>query len=188
MKRKILIGLAAFLVIGLAALVWTGIQNDRANVSYDKTVTVPAKNIAAIQLSMLEQPAKVVVKESDQLETSVHIKGQLAQKNIDALEKQFGIDEEGDLMIAFVEEGFTMTVTGDKPTVTIEIALAKGVTFNDFHLFSTNGGADVTLPKSFDGRYKITSQSNNITKPENGTNKKRQASIETSGDVNVVLE
>ncbi|MGT2828816.1 hypothetical protein AB6M97_09740 [Streptococcus hillyeri] len=188
MKRKILIGLAAFLVIGLAGLVWTGVQNDKTDVSYDKTFTVPAKNINVIHVSSLEQPAKVVVKESEQAKTSVHITGQMAQNNIAAMEKQFGIDEEGDLMISFAEDGLTLTVMRDKPTVTIEITLAKDVTFNDFRLFSSNGGADITLPKSFDGRYKITSQSNKITKPQNGTNKKRQASIETPGDVNVVLE
>ncbi|WP_161979027.1 hypothetical protein [Streptococcus sp. S784/96/1] len=188
MKRKILIGLAVFLVIGIAGLVWTGVQNDKTDVSYDKAFTTPAKNINVINVSSLEQPAKVIVKESEQEETTVYIKGQLAKNNIAAMEEQFGIDEEGDLMISFAKNGFTMTVMGDKPTVTIEITLAKGVTFNDFRLFSSNGGADVILPKSFDGSYKITSQSNNITKPQNGTNTKRQASIETPGDVNVVLE
>lgn len=187
MKRKILVGLAVFLVIGMAGLVWSGVQNDKTDTDYDKTFTLPAKAINVIHVNSLEQPAKVMIKEGDQSETTVHINGQLAKNNIAAMEEQFGIDKEGDLMVSFAKDGLTMTVMGDKPTVTIEITLAKGVTFSDFNLFSSNGGADIILPKSFDGRYKI-SKSNKVIKPKNGTNPKRRASIEAPGTVTVTLE
>ena len=186
MKKKILFGFLTLAVLGLAGLVWLGVQNDKADVVYDKTLTVPAQAIKVLRLSSLEQPAKVIVRESEQAETTVHISGRLAKNNIDAMEEQFGIDDEGDLLISFAKDGFSVTVMGEKPTVTIEINLAKGVSFEDFSYFSSNGGADISLPASFDGIFQV--RGGKISKPENGINQKRQAKIETQkGDVSITL-
>lgn len=188
MKKKMLFAFLAFLVVGLGFLVWQGVENDKADTKYDKVLTVPAQAINTLHLSGLEQPVKVIVTETEQEETTVHVSGLLAQSNIKALEEQFEIDHEGDLVISFTKEGLTMTVMTEKPTLTIEINLAKGASFNDFYLFSNNGGAEVSLPASFDGVYKLKSKSGDINQPQDGRNNKRQVSVEVTGDIKVELE
>lgn len=188
MKKAILIGLAVALVLGLGGLVWQGVQSDATNIIYDKTFTLPAQDLKTIYLSGLEQPVEVTVTETNQEETSVHIEGKFAQSNLDAMEEQFGIDEMGDLTIDFAKDGFSMTVNTEKPTVTIAVALAKGVSFEDFYLNTTNGGATVSLPASYDGQFTVKSREGQVEKPEDGSNRKREAKIEAVKDVIVSLD
>lgn len=82
-----------------------------------------------------------------------------------------------------------MTVMGDKPTVTIEIALAKDINFDDIYLFTSNGDLDVTLPTSFDGYFKVKSKDGKSDYPNNGSNSDRKTNIESQkGDVVVTLQ
>lgn len=188
MKKAILIGLAVALVLGLGGLVWQGVQSDATNIIYDKTFTLPAQNLKEIYLAGLEQPVEVKVTETEQAETSVTIKGKFAQSNLDAMEEQFGIDEMGDLTIDFAKDGFSMTVNTEKPTVTIAVALAKGVSFEDFYLHTTNGGAVISLPASYDGQFTAKSTEGKTDLPENGGNSNRVAKIEAVKDVTVSLD
>lgn len=188
MKKGLLIGLLVALVLGLGGLVWKGVQADATNTSYDKTLTVPAQDLKTIYLSGLEQPVEVTVTETDQAETSVHIKGKFAQSNLDVMEEQFGINELGDLTIDFAKDGFSMTVNREKPTVHITVGLAKGVNFEDFYLHTTNGGANVSLPVSYDGQFAVKSREGEVDKPEDGSNRKREAKIEAVKDVIVSLD
>lgn len=188
MKKGILIGLLVALVLGLGGLVWQGVQTDATNISYDKTFTLPAQDLKTIYLAGLEQPVEVTVTETDQAETSVTITGKFAQSNLDAMEEQFGIDEAGDLTIDFAKDGFSMTVNTAKPTVTIAVALAKGVSFEDFYLYTTNGGADISLPASYDGQFTVKSKEGKTDLPENGSNRNREAKIEAVKDVIVTLD
>lgn len=189
MKKRILLGLVGLLTIGLAGLVWKGVKNDVADTAYDKTFTLAAEPIKTIYIDGLEQPATILVKETKASQTTVHVQGQIAQSNIANLEEQLGMDKEGDLFISFSKEGLSMTVMTEKPTVTIEIGLAKDVSFEDFSLFTSNGQLDVTLPTSFDGHFKVKSKDGQSNQPKNGGNTNRQAKIESQkGDVTVTLK
>lgn len=189
MKKRILLGLLGLLIIGLAGLTWRGVQNDAADTVYDKTFTLAAQPIKTIHIDGLEQPARVRIKETTDSETTIHVEGQLAQSNIANLEEQLGMDKEGDLIVSFAKDGLSMTVMGDKPTVTIEIALAKDINFDDISLFTSNGDLDVTLPSSFDGHFKVTSKEGTPIYPNNGNNADRKANIESQkGDVVVTLQ
>ncbi|MGT2665805.1 hypothetical protein ACVRYP_00545 [Streptococcus rifensis] len=189
MKKQILLGLLGLLIIGLAGLVWKGVKNDAADTLYDNTFTLTAEPIKTIYIDGLEQPATILVKETEASQTTVRVQGQIAQSNIANLEEQFGMDKDGNLFISFSKEGLSMTVMGDKPSVTIEIALAKGTSFEDFSLFTSNGQLDVTLPTSFDGHFTVKSKSGQANHPKNGENSDREAKIKSQkGDVTVTLE
>lgn len=189
MKKRLLLGLLALLIIGVAGLVWKGVKNDVADTVYDKTFTLAAEPIKTIYVSGLEQPARFFVKETESNQTTIRVEGQIAKSNIDNLENQLGMDKEGSLIIDFSKDGLSMTVMGEKPTVTIEVALAKGVSFEDFSLFTSNGQLDVTLPTSFDGHFKVKSKDGQVDHPKNGSNSDREAKIETQkGDVTVTLK
>lgn len=152
-KLWVLIGLLAFVVMGLGAAILSSLEAGQTNQAISRTWDL-AEGIKSIELYGTQQPVRLII-ETGADQSRLTVEGQVPEESLETLEE--GSQQTQDqLYLPFARHGFKLAVSqSGKTELLIRLSLSADTALEDLSLDTWTGDVTVEVPADFSACYEL---------------------------------
>lgn len=184
-KLWVLIGLLAFMVLGLGAAILSSLESGQTNQSISRTWEL-AEGIKSIELYGTQQPVRLII-ETGADQSSLTVEGRVPDESLETLEQDSQLTQ-NKLYLPFARHGFKLAVSqSGKEEVVMTLALSDESALEDLILDTWTGDVTVQVPADFSARYELdTHQVGEVVSAiKNVPSSSAMMTISTYGDIRI---
>lgn len=182
--KKLMPLLILFFVL-LCLAFYVTYDNARTDNAYKQSWELDSK-YPKIEIYGTEQPVNLEIVNTDNTKTKLTISGNISKTAIKSIQSTKLSDSH--LYVPLSKHGFRLyTASFGKDTLTVKVELAKDIKKYDVFLDTIVGEINVTVPKSFDGKYNVMLSSGAEIKEIPETNEKSDSTIKIDAYSDVTI-